>query len=159
MPVPNIATLRNQAKNLIESQTDSTVQAVLAGAVASVNAGSVLAPGQSLQDLVNETKGLQYSAPSDVSAILVDQWMRLLQALAPTGSVALAGYPGAVALRTRTVLGAYQLAYLLWASAQGDNGGGWFWYDATSTATDDGVDVVKPDSVDVADPGRWLRNS
>lgn len=159
MPVPNITILRTQAKELIEPLGDSTLQAILAGAVASVNTGSVLVPGQSLQDLIGETKGLQYQPTSDVGAILVDQWMRLLQALSATGSVALAGYPGAAALRARTVLGAYQIAYLLWASVQGDNGGGWFWYDATSTAVDDGVDVVKPDSVALASPGRWLRNS
>lgn len=159
MAVPDITILRTQAKALIENLGDSTIQAILTGAVASVNVGSVLVPGQSLQDLIDETKGLQYQPPADVEAILVDQWMRLLQSLVVTGSVALSGYPGAAALRTRTVLGAYQIAYLLWASVQGDNGGGWFWYDATSTATDDGVDVVKPDSVDAADPGRWLRNS
>lgn len=31
-----------------------------------------------------------------------------------------------------------------------------FFYDDTSTAADDGALVVKPDDVDVADPGRWL---
>lgn len=159
MSVPSIVTLRNQASSLIEPLGDSVVDAILTGSVAAANVGTPLIPGQPLQALIEQTRGLQYQPRSDVLAIQIDQWMRFLQAVASSGSVALSGYPGAAALRARDVLGQNQIAYLIYAAVSGDNGGGWFVYDATSTATDDGVDVVKPDSVDAADPGRWLRNS
>ncbi len=48
---------------------------------------------------------------------------------------------------TRAVMSGYH--------ADGDGGGGAFYWDATSTATDDGGTVVKPASVGGA--GRWLR--
>lgn len=38
-----------------------------------------------------------------------------------------------------------------------DNLGGFFYWNASSTATDDGVNVVKPSSLSVGTPGRYLR--
>lgn len=66
--------------------------------------------------------------------------------------------PGRTSLRARTSHRDRQMAYLAFLVTAGDNVGGEFIYDATSTATDDGVDVLKPDNVDAADPGRWIRS-
>lgn len=65
---------------------------------------------------------------------------------------------GRTALRAITSHRDLQLAYLSYLATPGDTSGGEFLYDATSTAEDDGVDVLKPDNVDAADPGRWIRS-
>ena len=67
------------------------------------------------------------------------------------------GYPGIVSLRARTLHTANQMAYLFFVATEGDGGGGWFRFTVSSSAADDGVDVLKPDNVSVADPGRWVR--
>jgi hypothetical protein len=41
--------------------------------------------------------------------------------------------------------------------AKGDGGGGPFYFDTTSTATDNAGTVIKPTAVDSGSPGRWLK--
>lgn len=43
------------------------------------------------------------------------------------------------------------------ATASTDGGGGIFFWNATSTATDDGVNVIKPTSLSVGSQGRYIR--
>lgn len=75
------------------------------------------------------------------------------------GSAVLEGYAGVASLRARTEHTSDQLAYLLYVSTEGDGGQGWFRFNATSTATDDGLNTIKPTDIDVANPGRWIRMS
>lgn len=49
------------------------------------------------------------------------------------------------------------LGVLLYIETEEGGGGGMFRYDAFSSAADDGADTFKPDSVDVAAAGRWVR--
>lgn len=56
-----------------------------------------------------------------------------------------------------TVLVDDQPAQVYGYAARGDGGGGFFYFDGTSTAADNDASVIKPDSIAVGDPGRWLR--
>lgn len=67
------------------------------------------------------------------------------------------GYAGIAALRARTRHRDRDMAYLLYVTTDGDGGQGWFRFDAASTDTDDGVDVLRPDDTSGANPGRWER--
>ena len=58
-------------------------------------------------------------------------------------------------LRARTEHTEKQVAKLLWLTSAGDGGAGDFWYDTTSSASDDGIDTIKP--TDVSGAGRWRR--
>jgi hypothetical protein len=69
------------------------------------------------------------------------------------------GYAGIVALRARVTHSDNQLAYLLYVATEGDGGGGWFRFVATSTEADDGVDVLRPADIISSNPGRWRRVS
>ncbi len=40
---------------------------------------------------------------------------------------------------------------------QGATNSGFYFFDAASLDVDDGISIVKPDSIDAADPGRWLK--
>lgn len=40
---------------------------------------------------------------------------------------------------------------------QGATNSGFYFFDAASLDLDDGISIVKPDSIDAADPGRWLK--
>ena len=51
-----------------------------------------------------------------------------------------------------------KLAYLLWLDVDGDNNGGWYYYNALSLADHDGVDVIRPYALGFADVGRWIRS-
>jgi hypothetical protein len=53
-------------------------------------------------------------------------------------------------------IGSQTLAVLGYNSA-GDGGGGEFYFDATSTQSEDGGMVIKPNSILPANPGRWKR--
>ena len=68
-------------------------------------------------------------------------------------------YRGVAALRSRTAHLDTQLAHLAFVATRGDGGQGMFEYVSASTATDDGLNVLKPDDIDSADPGRWIRLS
>ncbi len=72
---------------------------------------------------------------SDINALIVD-----INAVAPT-------YASVAALRAATVAGS--IAILSWANG----GAGFYYYDAASTATDDGFSTIKPTAVSGA--GRW----
>ena len=67
------------------------------------------------------------------------------------------------AMLGRAMLRAYtrhqnrQNAYLAYLTAPNDGFGGEFIYSDISTVADDGMDVLKPDDVDVSSPGRWIR--
>lgn len=39
-----------------------------------------------------------------------------------------------------------------------DGGGGVYTWVSSSTTTDDGINWIKPSSINVADPGRWRKN-
>lgn len=69
------------------------------------------------------------------------------------------GYPGITSLRARTIHSANQLAYLLYIATEGDNGSGWFRFDAASTTADDGVDYLRPNDITSGNPGRWIRTA
>jgi hypothetical protein len=40
---------------------------------------------------------------------------------------------------------------------QGATNSGFYFFDAASLDVDDGISIVKPNSIDAADPGRWLK--
>lgn len=40
---------------------------------------------------------------------------------------------------------------------QGATNSGFYLFDAASLDVDDGISIIKPDSIDSADPGRWLK--
>ena len=69
------------------------------------------------------------------------------------------GYTGIASLRARTNHTANQLAYLLYVATDGDGGGGWFRFDASSTTADDGVDYLRPNDITSGNPGRWIRTA
>lgn len=60
-------------------------------------------------------------------------------------------------LRTVTGTVQHEMAVVLGSSAVGDGGGSNYFWDATSSATDNGTTVVKPTAVSGA--GRWLRQT
>lgn len=64
---------------------------------------------------------------------------------------------GIAALRAITSYAANQIRFLEYLSVAGDGGGGFFKFDATSMATDDALDVIRPDNISDGNPGRWLR--
>lgn len=65
---------------------------------------------------------------------------------------------GISALRALTNYAANQVRLLDYLATSGDGQGGFFKFDATSTAADDGVDVAKPDNISDVNPGRWVRH-
>lgn len=50
-----------------------------------------------------------------------------------------------------------ETAIMLGRNDPGDGGGGTLYWDASSTETDNGGTIFKPDSLGAADPGRWKR--
>jgi hypothetical protein len=68
--------------------------------------------------------------------------------------VALAGYD---ALRAVTQFVDGQIFFLLYGDTPGDNLGGYFIFDAGSTDPESLPNIVKPDSIDAGNPGRFLR--
>ena len=64
------------------------------------------------------------------------------------------GYPDSYSTRIATyVLSAYLNGYY----SPNDGGEGWFVFDRTSTAVDDGGAVIRPTSINVGSSGRWIR--
>ena len=52
----------------------------------------------------------------------------------------------------------HQMAEMLWFTTNGDGGAGKFYYDSSSSATDDnGLSTVKPTNIETGNPGRWIR--
>jgi len=76
-----------------------------------------------------------------------------------SGSGSSTGYDGVALLRAEIAHVENQMAYLLYATSEGDGGGGWFSYEESSSVADDSIDVLKPDDVDSGSPGRWVRRS
>jgi hypothetical protein len=75
----------------------------------------------------------------------------------PTAAI-LVAIPGKGALRALTVHLDGQLVFLDYLTTPGDANGGNFVFRATLTNPDDGVDILKPDDIDAARPGRWQRS-
>ena len=75
------------------------------------------------------------------------------------GTAVLEGYAGIAALRARTDHTSNQLAYLLYVTAEGDGGQGWFRFNTASTTADDGLNTLKPDDITGGNAGRWERVS
>ena len=64
------------------------------------------------------------------------------------------GYPDSYSTRIATyVLSAYLNGYY----SPNDGGEGWFVFDRTSTAVDDGGAIIRPTSINVGSSGRWIR--
>jgi len=40
---------------------------------------------------------------------------------------------------------------------QGAINSGFYFFDAASLGVDDGISIIKPDSINATDPGRWLK--
>lgn len=68
------------------------------------------------------------------------------------------GVAGRSALRAVTGYAANQMRFLSYLVTPDDGQGGWFKFDAASTAVDDTVDVLKPNDIADASPGRWVRD-
>lgn len=66
---------------------------------------------------------------------------------------------GIVALRQISGMVNNQVAYLEFNSTPLDGNGGMYVYDTAETAADDNIDHIKPNSVSVSDPGRWVRQN
>lgn len=69
------------------------------------------------------------------------------------------GYAGVAQLRGRTIHTNNQMAYLLYSSAEGDGGAGWFRYVASSADADDGSDRIRPTDNPLPALGCWHRVS
>jgi hypothetical protein len=66
---------------------------------------------------------------------------------------------GVSALRGITGYENNQIQYLEYLTAANDGMGGHFVFDVNMTTADDGIDVVKPNDIDSAAPGRWKRQN
>lgn len=71
---------------------------------------------------------------------------------------AIYGIAGRTALAALASHANRQVVYLLYLITDGDARGGEFEYQSSNTTPHDGVDVIRPDNVDEADPGRWIRS-
>lgn len=61
-------------------------------------------------------------------------------------------------LRAQTVVPGMLYAMVNQETVEGDgSSGGWYW-NPTSTDTDDGTSIAKPDSLAVNQPGRWIKH-
>lgn len=76
-------------------------------------------------------------------------------AISPSVSSGLYAVPTVVELRMLEDNG-----FLTWATTHGnvsptDGQGRRYWWNASDTSADDGIAVIKPDTIDALDPGRW----
>ncbi len=104
---------------------------------------------------VQETGGLVLDQGTGVQAaagiVLAQIGPNLMDNLATAGIATIA------ALRAART-GAGYVVHVSGRLAAGDGAGGRFYWDASSTATDDGALVVRPTAVSSGSPGRWLRD-
>lgn len=61
------------------------------------------------------------------------------------------------ALRASTAYAADKVADVLGYYTKGDPGGGTYFFNASSTATDNDGNIIKPTAISSGDPGRWIR--
>lgn len=69
------------------------------------------------------------------------------------------GYRGLAAVKAKASFRPDEVVYLLFLNTAGDGQGGEFYFDENSTATPDDYDVIKPDYIFLANPGRVVRNT
>ena len=67
------------------------------------------------------------------------------------------GYSNNAALRAETVYNDGKSADVYGFTTRGDSGLRVFYFDSTSMAVDNGASVLKPDNINVLNPGRWLQ--
>ena len=68
------------------------------------------------------------------------------------------GIAGRTALRALTTHADMEVVDLLFLVTDGDANGGKFRFKASETTADDGVDYIRPNDIDAASPGRWVRD-
>ena len=108
---------------------------------------------------IHVVKGL--TASGNQVPILVDDQGRLI--LADTGVGGGGGgapwHANLAALKAATVPTGAFMVYLLDVGTQDAPPGGWFRWSSSSTATDDGVDVILPNDRSSGTAGRYLRTT
>lgn len=135
---------------------DRTLQLVVAGALLLIaeQGGSSMTPQQIITAYpcvaCLDDRTLQLVAAGGILQIVNN----------PSSGSALSGYDGASALASRTQHSDGNLAYLNWATTEGDGAQGWFRWDASSTAADDGgASVVRATDNPFPAAGAWVRMS
>lgn len=163
------------AFNVLATNTDSTVTVTFDGgspltivtasgnapAVGGLQAGMVLAgyiEGENFRLLSDQASAAIVSA---AEAVLADT-IAAKDAAQAAAEAAVGAAQGLLPIDTFATVrglepGLVGAVYVKGRSTIGDGGDGAFYWDATSTAGDDGATVLKPDDVTVPAPGRWIR--
>ena len=100
-----------------------------------------------------------FNCQDDRTLQLINAGLLLQITTGGSSSTALTGYSGAAALRARTDHVAGNLAFMIYYVSAGDGSQGWFEWDATSTAADDGVSVIRATDNPYPAAGAWVRLS
>lgn len=136
---------------------DRTLQLVVAGALFLIaeQGGSTMTP----QQIVTAYPCLACLDDRTLQLVAAGGILEIATNGGGSGSV-LSGYDGAAALSARTQHDEGNLAYLNWATTEGDGAQGWFRWDASSTAADDGgASVVRATDNPFPAAGAWVRMS
>lgn len=109
-----------------------------------------------VQTLLNDAACL-YGLPEGTKDVLRIQLLCEIYSQMTGGGAALGSVANYTDLRAYGVHNDNDVMVVLGYAAEGDGGGGTFWFDAASTVADDDGTVIRPNDIAAGDPGRWIR--